>query len=530
VSSKVVLVAQREFLENARTKTFWIGIIMFPVILLLSIVVPRWLSKSKDLRKYAVLDHSGFLLKAVEERADLPDLAKLFKEVKTRQEKGRDLTDLPVPPRFAEQLKKVPEDKVDEVARVLTMVLGPSDLPKELQGLIPAEYLQEARQVAASLRAWYRGLSPVERARYAPGADLSRFERVSPELGADDPEKRLTQMVDKGDLFAYFVINEDPVKSSKGCTYVSKNLTDDELIRWFSGFATEEVRTRRLLEEQVSERVAARIQETVQFDKKSLGAGGKVEDASADKKLRQWAPVAFVYLLWVAIFTAAQMLLTNTVEEKSNRLIEVLLSSVSPLQLMAGKVLGIGVTGLTIVGSWVLCAYFGVRYGPGVLGVKMEIDLGAIVADPVFLTLFLSYFLLGYLLYAAILVGLGSVCNSLKEAQNLLQPVMILLIVPLFAMIPISQDPNGALARFLSYVPVFTPFVMMNRAAGPPTNQEYVVTSLLLLVSVAIALWAAAKIFRIGILMTGKPPRFREIIGWLRAPVGAMPVREEPKG
>ena len=528
--SKIQLVAQREFLENARTKTFWIGILMFPVILTASILVPRWLEKSKDLRKYAVLDRSGFLLKAVEERADLPDLGKLFKELKARQAKDQSLADLPAAVReMGGVLQQVPDDKLDDAARGLAMLLGPSGPPPEIAPFIPAGKLEAARRWTQDLRSWYRGLLPAERARYAPGAAMTRFERISPDLG-QEPVTRLNELVDRGELFAYFVINEDPVRSSEGCTYVSKNLTDEDLLRWFSGFATEEVRARRIQQEQISEAVAQRIQATVRFESKKLGKGGKVEDVKNEDTLRQWAPVAFVYLLWVAIFTAAQMLLTNTVEEKSNRLIEVLLSSVSPLQLMAGKVLGIGMTGLAIVGSWVLCAYFGVRYGPGVLGAKVDIDLGAIVADPVFLTLFLVYFLLGYLLYAAILVGLGSVCNSLKEAQNLLQPVMVLLIVPLFAMVPISRDPNGALARFLSYVPLFTPFVMMNRAAGPPTTQEYLVTSVLLLVSVALALWGAAKIFRIGILMTGKPPRLKEILGWLRAPVGSVAVREEPKG
>ena len=125
----------------------------------------------------------------------------------------------------------------------------------------------------------------------------------------------------------------------------------------------------------------------------------------------------------------------------------------------------------------------------------------------------------GYLLYAAILVALGSVCNSLKEAQNLMQPVFILLIVPLFAMLFVVQDPNGTVARILTYIPLYTPFLMMNRAGGPPPAWEYFASSALILVSLVIAFWAAAKVFRVGILMTGKPPRVREILRWIRAPV-----------
>ncbi|MDP7400205.1 MAG: hypothetical protein QF541_25305, partial [Lentisphaeria bacterium] len=86
-------------------------------------------------------------------------------------------------------------------------------------------------------------------------------------------------------------------------------------------------------------------------------------------------------------------------------------------------------------------------------------------------------------------------------------------------------DPNGTLARVLTYIPPFTPFLMMNRAGGPPEIWEYFVTTAIIIVSTAIAFWGAAKIFRIGILMTGKPPKVREVLRWLRAPVGALPPR-----
>jgi ABC-type Na+ efflux pump permease subunit len=140
----------------------------------------------------------------------------------------------------------------------------------------------------------------------------------------------------------------------------------------------------------------------------------------------------------------------------------------------------------------------------------------ASVKDPLYLISFIVYFFFGYLLYAAILVGLGSVCNSLKEAQNLLQPVFILLIVPLVSMMFVVQEPNGIVAKVLSYVPLFTPFLMMNRAGGPPELYEYAITSVLLLASVWFAFKAAGKVFRVGVLMTGNPPKLKEIFGWLR--------------
>ena len=117
--------------------------------------------------------------------------------------------------------------------------------------------------------------------------------------------------------------------------------------------------------------------------------------------------------------------------------------------------------------------------------------------------------------------------NTIQEAQSLQTPIIMVLLLPMLAMVPIGRDPNGTFARVMSYLPPFTPFVMMNRAAGPPTMLEYVATTLLLIVSIVFALWAAAKVFRIGILMTGKPPKAREIFQWIRTPVGLTPGRRE---
>jgi ABC-type Na+ efflux pump permease subunit len=237
--------------------------------------------------------------------------------------------------------------------------------------------------------------------------------------------------------------------------------------------------------------------------------------------------MAFVYALWVAVFTISQMLLTNTVEEKSNRIIEVLLSSVSPIELMAGKITGIAQTGLAIILAWVVSFLVIIRVVPPLLGAPATIDFTVVTRDPVYLTSFVAYFVLGYLFFAALLVAIGAVCNTLKEAQNLMGPITILLIVPLFAMMPITRDPNGTLAKVLSFIPPFTPFVMMNRAAGPPALWEYAATTALMLVSIMFALWAAAKVFRIGVLLTGKPPKPSEIFRWIRAPVGTVAVRRE---
>jgi ABC-2 type transport system permease protein len=427
---KIWQVAQREFLENVRTKSFWIGIFIFPIILGMSIAVPTLLEKSRQARRFAVLDRSGWVLDAVRPR------------------------------------------------------------------------LSEASR---------------------------RFALVDVSVDPNDPaaEERLNRLVLSDSLFAYFIIGPDPIESGEGSRYLSRNLTDSDLRDWFGEMVTEEVQARRIEREQIDARVAEWIKARVRFEPRKVTRGGEAEEVSAEDQIRQWAPMGFVYLLWVAVFTISQMLLTNTVEEKSNRIIEVLLSSVSPVELMAGKIAGIAQTGLAIVSAWIISFFVIIKYVPRLMGAPATIDFTVITRDPVYLTSFVAYFILGYLFFAALLVGIGAVCNTLKEAQNLMGPITILLIIPLFAMMPITRDPNGALAKVLSFIPPFTPFVMMNRAAGPPALWEYLATTALLIVSVALALWAAAKVFRIGVLLTGKPPKPSEIIRWIRAPVGTVAVRRE---
>ena len=548
MNKKAYLVARRELVENMRTKAFWIGILVFPVIITLSIMVPMWLEKAKEAREYAVIDNSGWLLEAVEERATMPDLEKVFREALERYRKGGDsfeelpeslqdtargleeamkwaggqqLGNVPEEEREAKQ-QEIEETLLGEVAAMIAGITGPEGAM--IRSMAPAETIEGLIALQESIRTWWTNLPPEEASEYGSRLAKGRYVRV--DVDTSDIEK-LNRMVEEEEIFAYLIIGEDPVEGNDGFKYVSSNLTDEDLLQWFSRLSSTVVREKRLEQKEIDQATATWIQKSVRFDARKVGEGGVEEEVDTQDKVRQWAPPAFVYMLWIAVFTVAQMLLTNTIEEKSNRIMEVLLSSVSPLELMTGKIFGIAATGLCVIGSWVFFLILAVKFVPQMMGANLDFDLAAIVTDPVYIGAFVVYFFLGYLLYASLLVGIGAVCNSLKEAQNLMMPVTIMLMIPLFAMMPIAMDPNGSLARILSFVPTFTPFVMMNRAAGPPATWEYVATTILLLVTIAAAFWAAAKVFRIGILMTGKPPKPMEILRWIKAPVGIVPERKE---
>ena len=527
--SKTFLVARREYLDNMRTKTFWIGILTLPVLLGLSIGGTLLLQKTKDVRRYAVVDQSGWLLEAVEARGEYDDKLRLFRFLRDQaREGGRAVEKLPDSLRqLALQLKDMEHGGLVVMAK-LSAASEKAMLSVHESADSDVQLTPEMQAEALEAIAYLKSLSPRQARELLPRLDRGRYQRIEPPPGTADPESWAQGQLDakRDGLFAYFVIGPDPVAGTEGSKYVSNNRTDPELRQWFSGLATDEVRERRFAAEGVSPETADRIQQRFVFEEKKVGEEGEQEVEGQDF-VRQFAPVVFTYLLWIAVFMIANMLLTNTIEEKSNRLIEVLLSSVSPLQLMVGKTLGIAATGLTMVLSWVFFFLIGLKLLPNLVRLPGDLDLSLLVGDPVFFSSFVFYFAAGYLLFAALLVGLGSTCNSLKEAQNFMQPLTIVLIVPLLALIPIAQDPNGTLAKVLSWIPPFTPFVMMNRAAGPPSALEYAGTTLLLIASIAAAFWCAAKVFRIGILMTGKPPSPLEVLRWIRAPEGAVPETDE---
>ena len=220
-------------------------------------------------------------------------------------------------------------------------------------------------------------------------------------------------------------------------------------------------------------------------------------------------PLASVMLLLMAIFIGASYLLMSTVEEKNSRVMEVLLSAISPLELMTGKIIGQGLVGLVI-----LVIYGGVGvYAAG------QFDIGDFV-QPGLLALLTIYFLIGYFMFAAVMAAIGSAVTEIREAQSLQGPVFgVVILFVYLAIFAGMQDTNNTLSRVLSFVPPAIPFVMPMRLANPaapPPTWEIVTTIAIGLVSVVVLVWAAAKIFRIGVLMYGKPPSLMGLVKWIR--------------
>ncbi len=492
--TKALLVAQREYYENIKTKGFWIGTLLMPLLFGISIIVPTWLDSTRSAKTFTVIDHSGWLVNAVERELLNQDLPYLLNQA--NGELQAEFPDSAV--RLGQAFGSLtPERQLAFIAALqgnATQSLAPETL-----NLIAAQ--------GPELLRWWRELPKQEVRHLLPESSRRRYQRVTQDASVE----QLTAQVRDGSLFAFFVIESNP---EQGNRYYSANLTDRSLKEWYTGLLGAELRKQRMVASNVTAEVASWIAQPFPVTDRFVSESGETEADTADK-VSQWVPVAFVYLLWISVFSVSMMMLTSTVLEKSNRLVEVLLSSISPIELMAGKILGSAATGLTTVGTWLISFLVLVHFLPAMLGIPLGFSLSAVASSPAYLISFVVYFTLGYLFYGALLVGLGSVCDNLKDAQNMASPVSMTLFLPLMLMMPIGEDPNGTLAKVCSYIPPLTPFVMMNRAAGPPTLLEYCLTTALMIASVALALWAAAKVFRIGILVSGKPPKLRELWRWI---------------
>jgi ABC-2 type transport system permease protein len=202
-------------------------------------------------------------------------------------------------------------------------------------------------------------------------------------------------------------------------------------------------------------------------------------------------------------------------EEKTDRIVEILISSMSPLQLLAGKVLGLAAAGLTQVGIWMGMTATAVMVGRGMAAASGDISLDLL--RPSLIPAFLVFFLLGYLLYVAVYAVGGSIANSEKEAQQITAPVMLVLMVPWILVGPIVLDPESKLAVTLSLIPVFAPITMFVRILlSDPPYWQILLSIALSAVTVWGMFWVAAKIFRVGILSYGKRPTIPELWRWMK--------------
>jgi ABC-type Na+ efflux pump permease subunit len=230
-------------------------------------------------------------------------------------------------------------------------------------------------------------------------------------------------------------------------------------------------------------------------------------EQQTQRGLTRALPFILGLLMFMGVMIGGQTLMTSTIEEKSSRVVEILLSAVSPIELMAGKLIGQLAVSLSV-----MLVYIG-------LGLYVLYSFSMLSAlEPMLVVYLITFFLITYLVYGAMMLSVGAAVEQLSDAQSLLGPVMILLIAPYILTPVVGRAPNSTFSVAVSFVPPVNTFAMIARLASdsPPPAWQIWLTVVIGFGAACLAVWFAGKIFKIGLLMHGKPPNLATLIRWAK--------------
>jgi len=337
---------------------------------------------------------------------------------------------------------------------------------------------------------------------------LSRYDGTGP---LDSVRVRLAPQIENGDYDGLLDLSRDFLTDGKAMFYAA----DPSGLLW-----TDELQVSldklllgyRMAEHGVSEDDLSRLMEKVQFHTAPITGQVQSEEAMASRLM---VGMMMILLLYVMILTYGVQSMNAVIEDKASRVVEVMLANVTPTTLMTGKIVATALLGLTQFAIWGLVGVGAM--GRGLATLPAEIDLS-------FLTVWLwvaftTFFILGYLLFASLYAAIGSMCNSMQDAQQFQMPVTILVVIPILLLQVVLQDPNGTLAVVFSLIPVFTPIMMFIRIVlGTPPLWQVLLSIVLLALTGVLMAKITGKLFRLSILSFGKAPNWRQVVHMLRSP------------
>jgi len=325
---------------------------------------------------------------------------------------------------------------------------------------------------------------------------------------SDAERVALRNRVSSGDIDGYLWLSDDAVAARK-VTFYGREAGGFMEKSWMSDQLDHAILLRELAQRGVSGPQADDLLKPVKLEVVHLEDG---HESKANDRGMFFTIFAMVMLLYTAVIFYGVSVMRAVLEEKNSRVMEVLLSSATSAQLMAGKLLGVGAVGLTQIGIWIVMA--GVYALPALAA---SASAGEIHIAPLTLAAFALFFLLGYLLYSTVYAAIGAVITSEQEGQQLQFIILLPLIVSVFMMGPVMRAPDAPVAVWTSMVPFFAPVLMYLRiAVQPPPLWQIGLSLLLLVATIAGLLLLCARIYRIGILMYGKRPTLPEIVKWLK--------------
>ena len=325
---------------------------------------------------------------------------------------------------------------------------------------------------------------------------------------------RISRGKDAADkLEGVFVVPTDAISNDKSkLTYYSRSATDLMTQERLSRLANKSLQRIRLADNGIKPETVESLMRDIPVNAVQLSRSGERKKGGELNFL-----FAFIFgaLLILPSFVYGQETMRGIVQEKADRVVEVLVSSMSPTQLLMGKILGVAAVGLTQIFVWLTMLGVVGAFGAAAVSAA-DINLAQFVRPMVFV-FFLLFFVLAYLTYVCVYAIAGAACNSEKEAQQFIMPIMLFMMMPWFLMMPIVMNPDAPFAVGFSLAPVFGPITMFVRTLVTEPPMWHVLLSIAVSILTILAFfWATGKIFRVGILSYGKRPTIPELWRWLK--------------
>jgi ABC-2 type transport system permease protein len=336
--------------------------------------------------------------------------------------------------------------------------------------------------------------------------------------GIEAVKKTLSAQVDEGNLDGYIVVPASVYEEGKA-EYYGKSVTNFSENRRIRNAISRAVAEERIQQSGLNSERVHQLVRRVKLRTFRIAEGGREEEDEGRTELLVWVLVMFIYF---AMIVYGQMVMRSVIEEKNSRVIESVVSAVKPFHLMAGKIFGVGALGLTQYSLWALAMGLLSLYGVKLAGVFTSKAANASAFTmpaiaPETLVFFVVFFVLGYFLFAAMYAGLGAVVNSEEEAQQLVFPMVILVVLPMLCTTFIVNNPNSQLSLILSLIPFFAPITMFARiVVQTPPFWQIAVCLALTIATILGMIWIVGRIYRVGVLMYGKRPSVPEIIKWIK--------------
>jgi len=342
----------------------------------------------------------------------------------------------------------------------------------------------------------------------------------------------LRSMVQTDDLTGYIIITEENVSAGQNPELIYSGSGGMEFLMSVESDLREVIREEKLRRADVSDDVKQIYDERISLDSRRLTREGLEEDD--DTVFLSFVGFLLGIVIFISIFSYGGYVTRGVIEEKTNRIVEVIASSVRPIELLIGKMAGVGALAITQFGIWII-TFTGLSAvaGPIALSLmesssQMTGDMAAVEAElPAFLDLpslppsliiyFILFFILGYLLYSSLFAAIGSAADSETDTQQLMMPVALPIFISYFIMFHTWRSPDSILSVVSSIIPFFSPILMVTRIAITEVPFWQIATAIILMIiTFSGTMWVSSKIYKVGILSYGSTASYKDLLRWIK--------------